>query len=166
MSGFFVKLAILFFGMILITSLFITPYLNQVSSVQRKSEVKINNQSVVVEVVSSAKDITRGLGGREGIGVNEGMLFLFDRPGNYSFWMKDMRFPIDIVWIAHGQVVGFEENVDPQIGAKPEDLKVYNPLEPVDRVLELHAGRVGLLKTVVGDYVKVRPLISAKDLFQ
>jgi uncharacterized membrane protein (UPF0127 family) len=93
------------------------------------------------------------------------MYFIFDSPDYYSFWMKGMKFPIDIVWISGGKIVGFEENMQPP--ADPNSpvsaLKEYAPPAPVDRVLELHAGRVRLLKAAVGDGVLVKPLISVQQ---
>jgi len=89
------------------------------------------------------------------------MLFLFEDAGYWSFWMKDMRFPIDIVWIAGDRIVGFEERVAPEPGAAERDLRRYAPPEPVDKVLELAAGRVRLLRAEVGDTVRVRRLIAA-----
>ncbi len=52
-----------------------------------------------VEVAAEEEKI-RGLSGKEGLGENEGMLFIYDKPGEYVFWMKDMKFPIDIIWLA------------------------------------------------------------------
>jgi uncharacterized membrane protein (UPF0127 family) len=74
--------------------------------------------------------------------------------------MKDMKFPIDIVWINGDKIVGFEENVQPMPGARDSDLKIYYPPAPVNKVLELKAGRVELLRAGVGDTVKIRPLIK------
>jgi hypothetical protein len=64
------------------------------------------------------------------------MLFLFEKPGTYRFWMKGMRFPIDIVWIRDDEVVGIEHNV-PLPAAIPQ---TYTPPVPVAVVLELPAG--------------------------
>src|SRR5947208_11440214 len=44
---------------------------------------------------------SRGLQGKEGLKKNEGMLFIFEQDGLHRFWMKDMKFPIDIIWIDH-----------------------------------------------------------------
>ena len=42
------------------------------------------------------------------------MLFVFDKPEKHSFWMKDMKFPINIIWLdSHGKVVHIEENLEP-----------------------------------------------------
>lgn len=158
----FLKLLAIVFGFILATAIFLVPYLNQLTTVQKKAEIKIGNQIIIAEVVKSGAEREKGLSGRETIGVNEGMLFLFDKEGKYSFWMKGMRFPIDIIWIRGGRIVGFEENIDPQIGVREADLKLYYPPEPVDRVLELKAGRVELLRAGIGDPVKIRPLIRKR----
>ena len=64
-------------GILIAATLFISPYLSNISAVQHKSEVKIGSQTVIVDVVSSEKEREQGLSGRESIGINEGMLFLF-----------------------------------------------------------------------------------------
>lgn len=147
-------------------SAFTVPILNSLHSVQNEDIVQIDNQSILADVASTNAARNKGLGGRDSIGINQGMLFLFGQPGSYPFWMKDMKFPIDIIWIAHGQVVGFNENIDPQIGADLSELKLYYPPEPVDKVLELHAGRVNLLRAAVGDLVVIKPLINSGSLAQ
>lgn len=157
--SFFVKAFALALGVFVGVSLFIAPYLNQLDEVRRKSEVKVNNQIIVAEVVSDAKEREQGLSGRESIGINEGMLFVFDEPGMHGFWMKGMKFPIDIVWIAGDRIVGVEGNVEPEPGATENQLAVYYPPEPVNKVLELKAGRAAILRAGAGDEVKIRPLI-------
>ncbi|KKU94128.1 MAG: hypothetical protein UY26_C0003G0279 [Candidatus Jorgensenbacteria bacterium GW2011_GWA1_48_13] len=159
MSGFFIKFIVVVFGVILASTLFVAPYVNQISAVKRKSEIKINDQLIVAEVAKTEGERARGLGGREDIGVNEGMLFLFDNVGVYPFWMKGMKFAIDIVWINGDKIVDITENVAPEPGESDAELAVYYPSVPVNRVLELRAGRVRLLRTVEGDLVKIRPLI-------
>ncbi|MEK7464707.1 MAG: DUF192 domain-containing protein [Patescibacteria group bacterium] len=154
-----VKITIIVSGAIFALALFFAPYINRLSTLEHKSEIKINEQFIVADVVISDKDREQGLSGRENLNINEGMLFIFDRAGTYGFWMKDMKIPIDIIWINEGRIVDFKENVDPQVGAKIEDLKTYYPSSPADQVLELASGRVKLLKVKVGDVVKIRPLI-------
>lgn len=136
-------------------------YLNHIDSATNKVNIKIGEQYIVAEMAKTEADRQKGLGGRTSIGLNEGMYFMFDEPGVYSFWMKDMKFPIDLVWISNGKIVGFEENMQPPADPNAPDsqLKSYLPLELVDRVLELHAGRVALFKATVGDSVLVKPLV-------
>jgi hypothetical protein len=68
------------------------------------------------------------------------MWFVFSTPDIYSFWMKDMNFPIDIIWIKDGKVVDLSPNASAQPGAQDKDLLIYRPVAPIDRVLELKAG--------------------------
>ncbi len=136
-------------------------FLNRIEAVTNKVNVKINDQYIVAELAKTEADRSKGLSGRESIGLNEGMYFIFDTPGLYVFWMKGMKIPIDLVWISNGKIVGFEENMRPPTDSNLPDaaLKNYYPPEPVDRVLELHAGRVGILRAVAGDSVLVKPLL-------
>lgn len=64
------------------------------------STVKINSHSIKAEDATTKASRATGLSGRACIGQDVGMLFIFRLPGYYSFWMKDMKFPIDIVWIS------------------------------------------------------------------
>ncbi|MEX1014316.1 MAG: DUF192 domain-containing protein [Candidatus Paceibacterota bacterium] len=137
------------------------PYFNKITEIERKSQIKINEQIIIAEVVSKEADIRKGLSGRESIGINEGMLFLFDEASIKTFWMKDMNFPIDIVWIRDNKVVGIEENVKPESRVEDNELSLYVSPEEVDRVLELMAGRTRILRAGVGDEVSIRPLIPS-----
>jgi len=158
-AGFFIKFMVVVFGVILASLFFVTPYINQISAVQRKSEIKINDQTVVAEVARTEKERSQGLGGREDIGVNEGMLFLFDDAGLHPFWMKGMKFAIDIIWIKDDRIVGITEKISPEPGKPDTELALYYPPEPANKVLELKAGRANLLRAEKGDLVKIRPLI-------
>ncbi len=119
------------------------------------ADVVINGQTIRAEVVSTEAARERGLGGRSSIDADKGMLFVFDSQGLHGFWMKDMQFPIDIVWMNSGKIVSIEENVDPQIGARTSELKNYFPETFDDSVLELQAGRVKTLGARVGDSVAI-----------
>jgi uncharacterized membrane protein (UPF0127 family) len=78
----------------------------------------------------------RGLGGVRGLSDDEGMLFVFPEDGIYSFWMKDMLFPIDMLWLdAQGSVVYIENSISPNTYPK-----AFTPDSPARYVLELRAG--------------------------
>ena len=62
--------------------------------------VKIAGQSVKVDLALTSAAQEQGLSGRSGLGENEGMLFIFAKPGMYAFWMKDMNFAIDMIWLS------------------------------------------------------------------
>ncbi|MEK7167375.1 MAG: DUF192 domain-containing protein, partial [Patescibacteria group bacterium] len=70
-----------------------------------------------------------------------------------SFWMKDMRFSLDIIWIKDDMIIGFEKNVQPQpLG---EELRVYQPESFVNYVLEVPAGFVDGKGIKIGDKVEL-----------
>jgi uncharacterized protein len=76
--------------------------------------VKIGGQKIKVELASTSEKQEKGLSGREKIGENEGMLFIFENSGIHLFWMKDMNFPIDIIWLnKEKKIVFLKENVLP-----------------------------------------------------
>jgi len=107
----------------------------------------------MVEVADTIVSRTRGLSGRVELKENQGMFFVFGTFGAHGFWMKDMKFPIDIIWIKGGAIAGFAENVLPEPGKSLLALKVYYPPEPVDKVLEIKAGLAEKLELKVGDKI-------------
>ena len=120
----------------------------------RTNKVTIGNTIFSVEVASTTIEQARGLSGRAGLKNNEGMLFLFNSAGVQNFWMKDMNFPIDIIWIGGGKVLGFAENAAPQPGVPLLSLKVYPSPDSVDTVLEVNA------ETVANDGIKIGDSVS------
>ena len=61
--------------------------------------VKIKNLIIPVDLAITPNQQAKGLSFRNTLNANQGMLFPFHTPGDYSFWMKDMKFPLDILWI-------------------------------------------------------------------
>ena len=122
----------------------------------RRACVAVGGQTIYVEVADTPEERARGLSSRRSIGANEGMLFVFDSPGSYGFWMKDMNFSIDIVWIQDDEIVGFEENVQPVEGKSVFGLKIYHPPEPVNKVLEVKAGMVKKYGFQAGDIIVIQ----------
>ena len=110
----------------------------------------INSHTVNAEVASTPAARQQGLSGRKCINQNEGMLFVFDQPGSYSFWMKDMNFPIDIIWIdANHHVVTVKSNVNPS--TYPQSFVNSNPAQ---YVIEIKAGRAQALGITNGTLIK------------
>lgn len=98
--------------------------------------VTIAEEAVRVTVADSASERERGLSGLPGLAEDEGMLFIFPEDGVYSFWMRDMLFSIDILWVsAAGRVVHIEHAVSPET----YPASFFSPL-PARYVLELPAG--------------------------
>lgn len=96
----------------------------------------INNIVIEAEIVDTPELRQLGLSGRENLPEGRGMFFIFDEPSRHGFWMKDMNFAIDIVWIDEEyRIIGIEKEVVPETFPY-----VFRPEEPVKYVLELPAG--------------------------
>ncbi len=115
--------------------------------------VTIGAARVSTEVVRDPASKARGLGGRDSLAWDHGMLFPYDRPDFLAFWMKDMRFPIDIIWIRDGRIVDMALRVpfDPQGGPGP----TVRPRSLADSVLEVPAGYAQAQGWRIGDRVEV-----------
>lgn len=89
----------------------------------------------------------RGLGGRTGLGSDGAMLFIFEESSDHQFWMKDMLFGIDMVWLdAEKRVIHIERNV------KPESFpKSFGPDEDSRYVLEFKEGVADSIGLKMGD---------------
>ncbi len=74
------------------------------------SSVKIKDLIIHVDLAITPDQQAKGLSIKNTLNDNEGMLFLFNVPGEYSFWMKDMKFPLDIIWInSNHEIVHIEK---------------------------------------------------------
>ncbi|MDD5043246.1 MAG: DUF192 domain-containing protein [Patescibacteria group bacterium] len=105
-----------------------------------KARISLDQGKLVIEaeLADSTAEISRGLSGREEIGEGEGMLFIFKNGSTLPFWMKGMKFDIDIIWIAGGEIIGIEHNV-----SHLDETALYYPPQPVDYVLEIRGGLAG-----------------------
>ena len=121
---------------------------------QPKTVVRVGDATVRVDVADDEASRRRGLSGRESLGPNDGMLFVLpnDMP---SFWMKGMRFPLDIVWIDGNRVVDVSARV-PAPEGPGAGLPTYSPDRPADRALEVNAGWAARHGVEPGDTVRVR----------
>ncbi len=119
---------------------------------QEQAWVTIRGQRLAVEVAETRARQARGLGGRDALAWDRGMLFVYDQPGFYAFWMKDMRFDIDIVWIRDDRIVEISARV-PHSPDGPGP--TVRPRQLVNRVLELPAGDAQAWGWRIGDRVQV-----------
>ena len=97
----------------------------------------------------------RGLGGRESLEEFDGMLFIFPEAAQHGMVMRDMQFPIDILWIANGEIIDMVTDVQPEPHLPEEDLARYYPRYDATAVLELPAGQAKSYGVVLGDPVKL-----------
>ena len=112
--------------------------------------LKVNNTYINVEIADTAEERARGLSGRSSISEGDGMLFIFDKPAFHSFWMKEMNFPIDIIWIGEDyKIVDITKSVFPD--SFPQ---TFQSQAPVKYVLEVSAGLSDRRNIKVGDNVE------------
>ena len=110
-----------------------------------------------MDVVDTPESRRLGLGGRDSLGSDRGMWFVFDNPSEAMFWMKGMHFPIDIVWVTDNLVVA---GVSPDLphtatGTPDSNLPRYRSPGTVRYVLEINAGKAAELGITEGDSVTV-----------
>lgn len=114
------------------------------------SYLTINNLRIPVEVVDTPEKRTLGLSYRESLASDSGMLFVMPGRRVSSFWMKEMRFPLDIIWIDGDKIVNLSQDLPP---GGPQPKNSYSSLYPVDQVLEVNAGFAEKNGIKVGDQV-------------
>lgn len=113
-------------------------------------QVTINKITFYVSVAKTQTQQEKGLAGRDSMPQNEGMIFLFEKPDYYGFWMVGMKFPLDMVFIKNDKIVEIFTNVPVK---NPNS--VENPKEMVDKVLEINAGLSKKYNFKIGDNVKM-----------
>lgn len=111
----------------------------------------ISGQTVSLEVVDEQNEITKGLGERESLPSDRGMLFVMPEPIIPNFWMKDMRFPIDFIWIDEEMKI---VAITPSIGVDSYPI-TFSPPSPVKYVLEVNAGLSAHNGWLPGDNVEL-----------
>ena len=122
------------------------------------STVSIDGNTINVAVASTTVEIDQGLQNQPAMNSSEGELFLFSKSEIYRFWMPNMNFPLDMIWISGDKVVGYAQDAVPQPGVPLWNLKIYTSPSSVDKVLEVNAGTVTNDNIKVGDSVTVNGL--------
>lgn len=115
-------------------------------------QVIINGQTFFVEVATDLAVQKKGLSGRDSLGANQGMIFSYPSKSVLVFWMKDMNFNIDLLWVNDDKIVGLERNMlKPVTGTEDKDLLNYRSPEAVNRVLEINSGLIDRYGIKIGD---------------
>ena len=122
---------------IIVIALFGVFFLN--SKNKNAKIIGIGNSKIRVEIADDLTEQIQGLSGRESLCETCGMLFVYDEPQILTFWMKGMRFALDIIFIRDGKMVEIFENVPPPSKTNETVKTVKNSL-PADMVLEVNAG--------------------------
>lgn len=96
----------------------------------------IGTTAIEVEIADTPAKQIQGLSKRQSMPEDRGMLFVYQKPGRYAFWMKEMKFPLDFLWIDEEYtIVEISRNISPD--TYPQ---VFQPKSPVQYVLEVNAG--------------------------
>ena len=122
-----------------------------------RAEVVIGGVSFEAELAVDPSDRAKGLSGRASLVPRTGMLFVFEGPVVSTFWMKEMRFPLDLVWIGEDcAVVDITANVPaPDQGTALVDLPRYSSSAPAAYNFEINAGEAKRYGLAVGDPVRI-----------
>jgi uncharacterized protein len=96
--------------------------------------VSFHGKVYSLEIAATEEERALGLGERDSLCATCGMLFVFEEPAQPGFWMKGMRFPLDIAWLLDDTVVHVERHIP------FDDKATYRPPVPANRVLEFRAG--------------------------
>ena len=138
-----IAVVILFFALAVLG--FAYYYLEAKNLAMGKAIVRIGDRVFQVDVAKTAALRTRGLSGREGLGENEGLFFVFDKPGRPRFHTWFMRFPIDVIFLDNkNRVVGLKRNLKP--------FRMAGAWRGA-KTLELPVGIIASTRTQLGDFV-------------
>src|SRR3989338_7198368 len=95
------------FGIFVLLAFAILGFSVKAKTSASKKYLIIEGETFKIEIADTIQSHGRGLSGRAGLGADEGMYFVFPFRARYGFWMKGMKFPIDIVWIKNNSILGF-----------------------------------------------------------
>lgn len=146
------KKIILFFLAIIISgiaSIFL--YLN---SVGHDNYILVGENKIFVEIADNDTKRAQGLSGREKMDFDHGMLFIYEGAGNYPFWMKDMKFSLDFIWILNNKVVGLSRNI-PFPSSPYEQPATVFPQKQIDMILEVNSGFIDQNNIKIDDKVVI-----------
>lgn len=120
-----------------------------------KATIKIGNEELYVLVADTPSHRFKGWSDKKDMGKYHGMLFVFPSSDRYGIVMRDMHFPLDIIWLYNNKIVDIAPKVAPQMGVPEESLIVYQPRTEATLVLEVPAGFMERTGIKIGDELQV-----------
>lgn len=116
--------------------------------------VSPNGSAIKIRMADTVPEQELGLSYARSLAADQGMLFVFKTSAPHPFWMKDMRFPLDIIWLksegGRYRVVTVDENLSPD--SYPQ---AFSGTEPADAVLEINAFKSKAFDIVPGSYLSL-----------
>jgi len=147
------KILIIFICFLIITSLFLNREKFFIKNNQAEVIFQDQNLSFKVELAKNQAQWTRGLMFRDYLPVNNGMLFIFPDENLRSFWMKNMKIPLDMLFIsADKKIIDIKENFAPCLSDICES---YFSAGPAKYVLEINAGLVKEKNIKIGEEIRI-----------
>lgn len=137
-----------------ILGFFIVFVLLIIFGVKQKSSVLIDGKTFYVSIANTDEQKAKGLSIYKSLPLDSGMIFPFQNSGYYPFWMKEMKFPIDIIYIQNNKIVEIFEDVPAPL-SQDQQLPIYRPGTKANYVLEINAGLSKEFGFKKGDAVKI-----------
>lgn len=133
---------------------------NEIQKENYNTSITVGNKKLLVEVVNTDASRELGLSNRKSLSDENGMLFDFTntdivRP---SFWMKDMDFDLDLIWIENGKIIGISSGATKPTAEQKQDtskLATYDPPSDITQVLEVNGGWCKKNNIKVGDTINI-----------
>ena len=144
------KIFLFTLGIAIIVICFIVIKVNYLNP--QKPNAETNGHVFSLYLATTSKDQETGLSKFNKIGKDQGMLFIFQTADYYSFWMRDMHFPIDIIFINKNKIVDIFKKA-PVI--KNGKLPIYTTHTKADKVLEINSGLSDEYKIKIGDKINI-----------
>jgi len=139
-------------ALFLVTGCVANPEIISSQNLPISAKAQINNHSMELEVAKTAEQQDIGLMYRTSLPDNIGMLFEFKSAQSVSFWMKNCKISLDMIFLRNGVVEAIELSAPP---CTADPCPTYGPDTAVDRVIELRGGRATELGVKVGDRIEI-----------
>ena len=117
---------------------------------QNYQKLEIRGQELLIEIADKPEEHYRGLSNRPSLCKNCGLLFIFPNKQARQFVMRNMLFPLDIIFINDNQIVKIFKNLPPE-GSQPKN--IYSSFSAVDKVLEINGGQADDWGLIIGDQI-------------
>jgi uncharacterized membrane protein (UPF0127 family) len=145
-----VIIAILVILVVFLGLLFLKPIRKDIYVEYKTTNINILGTEFTAQIADNDPLRELGLSYRNSLDDNSAMLFVFERPSVYKFWMKDMKFPIDMIWLDENkEVIHIEKDVKPE--TFPES---FGPNKNAKYIIEIKANRVDQIGLSVGDILE------------
>jgi len=120
-----------------------------------EASAQINSQECDLDIEDTDEERMKGLSDRDNLNEDAGMLFVFEKKDRYSFWMKNVKFPLDIIFIDDNKIVDMYKNVPAQADKDTASLPLYTSKAPANYVLEIKGGLADEYEFKIGDTVEI-----------